>query len=252
LEIYLPHVSELPCAVRSIADTREDYDASDESIDEPGEEISPRSAEISQFDAYLRRELPRKIRKKLQGVLEGKIGPIEETLKNDLEALVRDCQESLTRNFFDVVRPSEVPEQRDAASQPEQSHSDAPPSGANPTDQPPRANADALVQFLVPPDSVPVSWPDVAASSNHTTSHAISSDSAYFSLIGDESGPSSDDVWLESVLDSAAAFDDFSSTVNFPWSQDSDASYLTLPTESILPTYTGKGKGRADCVELDI
>ncbi|KAH7090412.1 hypothetical protein FB567DRAFT_626393 [Paraphoma chrysanthemicola] len=63
------------------------YDTIEDSSCEQKEDISPPSAEVSQFDAYLRRELPRKIRKKLQGVLEGRIGPIEETLKNELEVI---------------------------------------------------------------------------------------------------------------------------------------------------------------------
>jgi len=52
------------------------------------------------------RELPRKVRKELEIAIEKMIGPVEETLKNQLESLVRNCQERLSREFL-RDRPSD-------------------------------------------------------------------------------------------------------------------------------------------------
>lgn len=47
----------------------------------------------------MNRELPRKVRKELEIAIGKLFGPLEETLKNQLEGLIRNCQERLSRDF---------------------------------------------------------------------------------------------------------------------------------------------------------
>ena len=54
------------------------------------------------------RELPRKVRKELEIAIEKIIGPVEETLKNQLENIIRNCQERLSREYL-RDKDSDVP-----------------------------------------------------------------------------------------------------------------------------------------------
>ncbi|KAJ4291639.1 NAD-dependent protein deacylase SIR2rp2 [Kalmusia sp. IMI 367209] len=60
---------------------------------------SPKDPTLTQYEAYMNRELPRKVRKELEIAIEKLVGPLEETLKNQLEGLIRNCQERLSRDF---------------------------------------------------------------------------------------------------------------------------------------------------------
>ncbi|KAL5116031.1 hypothetical protein ACEQ8H_006042 [Pleosporales sp. CAS-2024a] len=75
-----------------------------ESVSDLVENHSPKAPELKQFDAFMRRELPRKVRKALELAMESRIGPVEETLKKELENIVRDCHETLTRSFLEAAQ----------------------------------------------------------------------------------------------------------------------------------------------------
>jgi hypothetical protein len=62
--------------------------------------------EITQFDAFLCRELPRKVRKAYEAAMEREAVPMEETLKNKFENIVRGCLENLKRSYFDNILSS--------------------------------------------------------------------------------------------------------------------------------------------------
>jgi hypothetical protein len=51
------------------------------------------------------RELPRKVRKELEIAIEKMVGPVEETLKNQLEGLIRNCHERLSREILRERQP---------------------------------------------------------------------------------------------------------------------------------------------------
>ncbi|KAH8717068.1 hypothetical protein GQ44DRAFT_762312 [Phaeosphaeriaceae sp. PMI808] len=90
----------------------EEKEEEKDELDIPFEEMnnaSPEPLGVQQFGAFLKRELPRLIRKELQTVLESKIGPLEETLKNELEDRIKSCQERLTKQYFENTRSQDSP-----------------------------------------------------------------------------------------------------------------------------------------------
>jgi hypothetical protein len=160
---------------------------------------SPQPQELKQFDAYLRRELPRKIRKELQVALQNMIGPIEETFKNDLENIVRNCQEALTRTYLEITRSS-------GSSSGTQTEPGDPVNTAQPTGItdssgfspycPVIDESDRLPQYFLPPDSTLESWPEVMTSIDNQYPPTLS-DSAYFSLSDNLDGAFLDnETWL--------------------------------------------------------
>jgi hypothetical protein len=145
---------------------------------------SPQPQELKQFDAYLKRELPRKIRKELQVALQSMIGPIEETFKNDLENIVRNCQEALTRTYLEITRSSGSSSR--TQTEPGKPVNTAQPAGVTESGgfspyRPVIDESDRLSQYFLPPDSTLESWPEVMTSVDNQYPPALS-DSAYFSL----------------------------------------------------------------------
>jgi hypothetical protein len=90
----------------TLADSCKDYETQNDTANEQAENQSPKPPELKEFDAFLRRELPRKVRKELEATLKSIIGPIEETLKSELETIVRLCQETLTTDYFNNTKAS--------------------------------------------------------------------------------------------------------------------------------------------------
>jgi hypothetical protein len=176
-----------------------DYDPNDYTLPEQPESGSPKPAELEQFDAFLRRELPRTIRKSLQAALESSFGPIEETLKNELENIVRDAQETLTRSYIGGVQMSDLASGVLFAStgnaQPTQSSSVANLDMCN-SAQPIHFGTDALSQYFVPPDAILASLPDLAPPSDKANTCATLSDSAYYSF---PENAFLDDAWFDSI-----------------------------------------------------
>jgi hypothetical protein len=148
-------------------------------------DTSPKALELKQFDAYLKRELPRKIRKELEAAMERIMGPMEETLQRQLEDIVRDCHENLTRSYCSVAQPtdaipgeiagpSRATEKSEFASLP---MLDEPALDTHST----TLQADALSQYNVPPESSPQLWPDMMQPPDNFLTEATWSDSVYFS-----------------------------------------------------------------------
>ncbi|KAH4037652.1 hypothetical protein HBI56_222930 [Parastagonospora nodorum] len=158
---------------------------------------SPKPPELEQFDAFLKRELPRTIRKTLQAALESRIGPIEETLKNELEGIVRDAQEALTRSYLSSTQNSgpssaSVLHSTDGTLHPND-------SCANDLMQKSQSTTDSLSQYLVPPEAMSAWIPDVP---HPIDDSSTLTDSAYHSLSGTGQDDSPmEDAWLRNFLD---------------------------------------------------
>jgi hypothetical protein len=86
-------MSVVPPLVVRTANIVQDCDPESDMIVPQQGDKSPKALELKQFDAYLKRELPRKIRKELEAAMERIMGPMEETLQRQLEDIVRDCHE---------------------------------------------------------------------------------------------------------------------------------------------------------------
>jgi hypothetical protein len=117
---------------------------------------SPDLPDLIQYKAYLSRELPRSVRKELELAMETFLGPIEETLKNQLENIVRDCQERLSRQYQQILQSSvHIPTafaETEENLQPQNAISLA--SNANPVNRMLLPNSlDVLAQYSVPADS---------------------------------------------------------------------------------------------------
>ncbi|KAF2036397.1 hypothetical protein EK21DRAFT_84083 [Setomelanomma holmii] len=161
------------------------YDETDDEPQQRANDQSPKPPELREFDAFLRRELPRKIRKELQAALENVIGPIEETLKSDLENIVRNCQETLTRSYFDAAQLTVSSNKKTA-----EAMVDEPPVITTDDSRfaPPTTEANigpnSLSQFFVPPETISESWPEVSKPSDELkdgSARTKRTDSAYVS-----------------------------------------------------------------------
>jgi hypothetical protein len=233
---YLPHVCKrLDSQSKLEANKFVDYDRNDALEPDSADGKTPRSPELRQFDAFLRRELPRTIRKMLEAALESKMGPIEETLKNDLENMVRDAQDKLTRSYLRSAEPSDMTS--GAFAGPSNS---APQTQSPSLSQPPTAPMslvmEDLPQFLLPPDTIPASLLSLDHVMDNTGSSARQTDSAYYSL---SENPILDGSW-------------------FDWTQDEslfNGINEPIPNYSFEDPqpeeYDGKGKARARQDALD-
>jgi hypothetical protein len=183
------------------------------------------------------RELPRRVRKALEVAMERIIGPIEETLKTEMENIVRNCQEQLTISFMDSIQALTSPP-----------HATPGPSGILPIPQQPRAvdmpgvdtidkyvstNED-LSQYFVPPYTTLEPWPElvnVAALGNYPPTQ---SDSAYLSQPSRLTNSLLNSSWESSGINTHA-------TAHTDILDPSDA----IGPKSYPQPYVGKGKGKA-------
>lgn len=69
---------------------------------------APKSPDLQQFEAYMNRELPRKVRMALEAQMERLLGPIEETLKNELESIVQNCHKSLAETYLGTMQQNQL------------------------------------------------------------------------------------------------------------------------------------------------
>lgn len=182
------------------------------------------------------RELPRQVRKALEVAMDKTFGPIEETLKNEMENIVRNCQEQLTTNFMKSIQA------------PKSATNAAPgPSGTQATAQSHRAvelmgrgtmasqasPVDDLSQFLIPPYATLDSWSDPVNMDFASPSNAWS-ESAYFSQPGGLNNSLLNNSWKPSENETnPAACADTSHVSNM------------IALDPCTQTYVGKGKGRA-------
>jgi hypothetical protein len=57
------------------------------------------SIEFAQYEEYFRRELPQRVRHRLEVLVDQELGPVEERLKSRLVDIVRTCQEELFSSY---------------------------------------------------------------------------------------------------------------------------------------------------------
>jgi hypothetical protein len=204
----------------------------------------------------MKRELPRKIRKALQTALESKLGPIAETLKNELENIVRGAQETLMQSYLDSVQTTSC------ASAVASGSTESPfLAQALPDDCPSEANMnrsrsfdrDPLSQHLVLPEATSTFLPTLYFSDNSTATQATSPTSAPRSLpdtLPDNS--IMDNAWLntftndDDILRDLFAQEDVGETT-FGALGPMDL----LQQEQTFNQYTGKGKEPAHDITWD-
>jgi hypothetical protein len=114
---------------------------------------SPSSLAVRQREAFINRELPRKVRKALETAIEKNFGPFEETLKSELENIVRDCHETLTRSFIELSRPS-IPSHGITVSA-------AAVLGSEVQDEPTKEPSPGLSPYRLPTECMMESWQGV-------------------------------------------------------------------------------------------
>jgi hypothetical protein len=209
---------------------------------------SPRPAELKEFDAFLKRELPRTIRKTLQAALETSLGPIEETLKNELENIVRNAQETLTRSYL-RAGPSSAAPSKTTSTPAEDAHATQTSSAyLETTNSMPQIpfEPDVLSQYFVPPDTVPASSSfGMGLPVDKAGTSTTWSDSAYHSLPDNVDESLWDNTWFSSILDE-------SDSRSFPTQHGAGSTVFNISEaessleDHVLDQCTGKGKGRAD------
>lgn len=192
----------------------------------------------------MKRELPRTIRKTLQAALESKSGPIAETLKNELESIVRDAQETLTQSYLSSIQMTDDASAAASGSTGRTQSSQPVPESSfrehGMTQSMPFAN-DALSQYIILPEATAASLPTLFFSADGTATRATSSTSAPQSLsemLPDN--PIMDDVWLNTFIDDE-------DILHGIFTQD-NAEYGTFDSEALslqnqpFDQYIGKGK----------
>ncbi|KAF2830185.1 hypothetical protein CC86DRAFT_403493 [Ophiobolus disseminans] len=216
------------------------YDIEPATTPELPEKGSPKAHQIKQFDAFMNRELPRKVRKALELAMERKFGPIEETLKNDLENIIRNCQEALTRTFFDTAQ-SLASSSTGPTARPIQTMQPVlvlDQCEYNPIEETDPEN-DVLSQFFVPPET-PVqaeSWPTSLTTTGNGDLLPTWSDSGYFSYADNPDQSFMSDTSIIPSMERAGL-----QSLQRP---NHDPAFTTYSGDTAAQSYVGKGKGRA-------
>ncbi|KAH0545448.1 hypothetical protein FGG08_000449 [Glutinoglossum americanum] len=158
---------------------------------------SPTSNEISSYEAFSRRELPRLVRRQLEAAVENEVQPIEEELKARLVEIVRDCQASVFLMYRDQRQTLLPAPTRNAERLSATATGDDLPL-LNPRTEPPiqadGAPGDAAAGVLTPlyqhglPEDVGAACPDLqqtrqAQTRPQNAGQAEFSDSGYHSLV---------------------------------------------------------------------
>lgn len=71
-----------------------------------GSDGSSKLQEFARLEEYLSLKLPPVVRRELKKVIDEAFAPIEGALANQFETIVRGCQESASRAFFDNLQPT--------------------------------------------------------------------------------------------------------------------------------------------------
>jgi hypothetical protein len=187
------------------------------------------------------RELPRKVRKALETTMESLIGPIEETLKNHLENIVRDCQEALTRSFLDNIQSMASSSAAVAHGRQPGFISDVDRYSATIAADP---TSDVFSQVALPPESLPEPWPELQSGPS-----APYADSTYFSQFDASNQPFLSGTWAQIEAASGHVIEECMAT-------DHQMGHVVVLESDTPASYTGKGKGKAMdhpfCVDRDI
>lgn len=197
---------------------------------------SPKPQALVQYEAFLSRELPRKVRKELETAIENLIGPIEETLKNQLENIIRNCHESLSRTYQQRASSSpslqKPPEIQSIATE-------LKGRSAKPFLE--EIVSDVLAPYVVPTESSQDIWPGLEFLSHNN--HVTSSDSGYYSHVHNPVTDSVDDTWCSSF----SCDPSMPEVGNESFDQMGGMSAREALTTSAFDTpvrYVGKGKGK--------
>jgi len=176
--------------------------------------------------------------------LESRIGPIEETLKNELENIVRGAQENLTRTYLSSVQQSgSSATTLPGSTASEQMTLQPPLDYLNWGIAPSHPSVDALSPYVIPADSSTEPWPDVPHTHNNAEEPFTATDSGYSSLPGGEPDPFLNDAWVESGTFGPYFVNTRSETVaDKPVECTPDVSSTSEPP---CEPYVGKGKGKA-------
>jgi hypothetical protein len=177
------------------------------------------------------------------------MGPIEETLKNELENIVRDAQDTLTKTYLGSVEladpSSGLLSGLSGGAQPMLPSSFS-YAGDDDLAQPTHPGTGALSQVFVPPYATLELPPEMAHPIDNFSTGATWSDSAYYSLPEIAQDSFMNDVWLNSISngceDEGSLHPDCAE----------DTTLDILGHDSLLghyppeepEEYTGKGKGR--------
>lgn len=61
--------------------------------------MSPDSRELANYEDYIRRELPRVVRRNIEEAVRREMGPLESSLIGNLVGIVQDCQDMVFRSY---------------------------------------------------------------------------------------------------------------------------------------------------------
>lgn len=61
--------------------------------------LSPDSRELADYEDYCRRELPRRVREALEEIVHNESQPMEESIRNQLMNIIRDCQDRVFSSY---------------------------------------------------------------------------------------------------------------------------------------------------------
>ena len=240
------HVSYSATGCTQHTDIIQDYDPESDVIIQQQGDQSPKDLELKQFDAYLKRELPRKIRKELEAAMESIMGPMEETLKSQLEDIVRNCHENLTRSYRNATLPTDaMPEEIAGPSGvAERQEPSSLPNLATPELEmhPTAFEAGALYQYHVPPESSPELWPDMTQPDEFFLT-ATWSDSAYYSQFEGSGYPMLSETWP--LRTTTEPFSEENGKVAYTDIATTDSEVAHLHEEVPSTEYAGKGKDKA-------
>ena len=136
--------------------------------------MSPASAELARYEAYLREELPLHLRQELNQQVNELFGNIEESLRNRLSNIVRDLQRRIFQNYVQSRRSQEVPT---ITSNPAHLQTNELAASDEPPENPNETNFLGTDDFSgMHPDSVTWLWDDVFADFDGTVIEMPSSD----------------------------------------------------------------------------
>lgn len=194
---------------------------------------------MEQYEAFLARELPRKVRKELEKAMESLLGPIEETLKNHLENIVRNCQENLSKTYQESIHSSQtkLPEDTNIS------------MALNDISYMPQSDTSAvlndLAAYAIPPEALMDFTTEAGPS---YTAPTTSSDSAYYSESQKPDTEIPDDALWPIQFEEMTG--DLAHDVRYQYtgmiSDSGDVDVLSTFINETPSQYSGKGKARAD------
>jgi hypothetical protein len=197
----------------------------------------------------MNREVPVTIRRTLQTAIDRNLISIEETLKNQLENILREVLETLTRNYFASVQSFDTRSETMAGvvegADPGENRSTIDLNSCDLV-QFGQFQIDALAPFSIPPDASSSNLAPLPIPEDNINTGASFSDSAYHSCPVGTENPSFDKSWFNPDPGYESVYESF-----FGVDLSGNSSFEMIAPDPPLDsqateTYTGKGKGRAD------